>query len=289
MSEQKQPFAKPGDLAQLVSAQNKRFTIRLTPDAELHTHRGILKHNDLIGVPWGTQIISHLGSPFIIIQPTLSDILLDIKRNTQILYPKDIGYILVTMGIGPGNQVLEAGTGSGSLTTALAYMVGQSGKVVSYESRPEMQNLAKKNLERIGLQDRVDFKLRDIRDGFDERNMDAVFLDVPNPHDYIAQVKEAIKPGGPFGTILPTTNQVSTLLIALKREDFAFVEVCEVLLRFYKAVPERLRPVDRMVAHTGFLVFARSIIPNQTQIDQDIFDADQESGESGDLPTNEVM
>lgn len=254
--------ATAGDLAMLVSAQNKRFTIRLAVEGKLHTHRGILNHDDLIGKPWGSQIKSHLGSSFILIQPTLSDILLDIKRNTQIMYPKEIGFILVTMGIGPGMHVLEAGTGSGSLTTALAYMVGPEGWVTSYESREEMQRLAMKNLERLGLEERVKFKLGDIREGFSETGVDAVFLDVPNPHDYISQVKAALKPGGPFGTILPTTNQVSTILVALKRESFSFIEVCEIFLRYYKAVPERLRPTDRMVAHTGFLVFARSMIPD---------------------------
>lgn len=262
MNVDKQTYAQPGDLAQLVSAQNKRFTIRLVADGQLHTHRGILSHNELIGLPWGSQIKSHLGSPFILIQPTLSDILLDIKRNTQIMYPKEIGFILVTMGIGPGMHVLEAGTGSGSLTTALAYMVGPQGRVTSYEARPEMQRLAMKNLERVGLSERVTFTLGDIKDGFTETGVDALFLDVPNPYDYIAQVKAALKPGGPFGTILPTTNQVSTLLVALKRENFLFIDVCEILLRYYKAVPERLRPTDRMVAHTGYLIFARSIIPS---------------------------
>jgi tRNA (adenine57-N1/adenine58-N1)-methyltransferase len=195
---------------------------------------------------------------------------LDIKRNTQIMYPKEIGYILVTMGIGPDKHVLEAGTGSGSMTTALAYLVGPNGRVTSYEVRPEMQRLAIKNLERVGLAERVTFKLGDIKDGFEERDIDAVFLDVPNPYDYMAQVKAALKPGGPFGTILPTTNQISTLLVALKREHFAFIEVCEIFLRFYKAVPERLRPTDRMVAHTGYLVFARSIIPGEEEIGQEI-------------------
>jgi len=270
MIDETQTHARSGDLAQLVSAQNKRFTIRLVPDGQLHTHRGILSHNDLIGLPWGSQIKSHLGSSFILIQPTLSDILLDIKRNTQIMYPKEIGFILVMMGIGPGKHVLEAGTGSGSLTTALAYMVGPNGRVTSYEARPEMQHLAIKNLERIGLAERVTFKLGDIKDGFDEQNVDALFLDVPNSHDYMAQVSAALKPGGPFGAILPTTNQISTLLVALKREHFAFIEVCEILLRFYKVVPERLRPTDRMVAHTGYLVFARSIIPGDEEIEQEI-------------------
>jgi tRNA (adenine57-N1/adenine58-N1)-methyltransferase len=268
MTETYQTITQPGDLIQLVSAQNKRFIIKLVPDSQLHTHRGIIEHNGLIGIPWGSQILSHLGSPFTLLQPTLSDILLDTKRNTQIMYPKDIGYILVNMGIGPGKHVLEAGTGSGAFTTALAYMVGPTGTVTTYESRPEMQRLAIKNLERIGLRDRVIFKLADINDGFDEANVDALFLDVPNPHDYLDKVKAALKPGAPFGTILPTTNQINTLLIALKRESFAFIDVCEIFLRFYKAVPERLRPTDRMVAHTGFLVFARPIIPITPTDDQ---------------------
>jgi len=114
-------------------------------------------------------------------------------------------------------------------------------------------------LQRVGLADRVTFKERDILAGFDETAMDAVFLDVPNPHDYLQQVRLALKPGGFFGSILPTTNQVSLLLVSLKREGFGFIDVCELMLRYYKPVPDRLRPTDRMVAHTGYLVFARSI------------------------------
>ena len=252
-------FARPGDIALLISAQNKRFLINLTTDQKLETHRGILLHNDLIGTAWGSRVLSHLGSPFLLLQPSLADILVETRRNTQIMYPKDIGFILLNLGIGPGACVLEAGTGSGSLTTALAFMTGQTGKVFSYETRPEMQRLALKNLDRVGLASRVTFKMRDIAEGFDETDMDALFLDVPNPQDYLLQARSALKPGGFFGSILPTTNQVSLLLIALKREGFGFIDVCELLLRYYKPVPERLRPTDRMVAHTGFLIFARSI------------------------------
>ena len=251
-------FAQSGDIALLISAQNKRFLVNLTPDTKLETHRGVLHHNDLSNLPWGSRVLSHLGSPFLLLQPSLADILMETRRNTQIMYPKDIGFILVTMGIGPGMNVLEAGTGSGSLTTALAFSTGPSGTVVSYDARPEMQRLAQKNLERVGLSARVSFKLRDIIDGFDEVDMDALFLDVPNPQDYLPQVRAALKPGGFFGSILPTTNQVSLLLVALKREGFGFIDVCEIILRYYKPVPERLRPTDRMVAHTGYLIFARA-------------------------------
>jgi tRNA (adenine57-N1/adenine58-N1)-methyltransferase len=257
-------LAQAGDIAQLISAQNKRFIFRIVPDGKFETHRGIISHNDLIGKAWGTRVLSHMGSPFVLIQPSLADILVETRRNTQIMYPKDIGFILITMDIVPGKHILEAGTGSGSFTTALAYAVGYQGRVTTYESRPEFQNLARKNLERLGLADRVDFKLRDIAEGFDEKNVDAVFLDLPNPQDYLLQAKEALKPGGYLGSIVPTTNQVSTLLVSLRRSNYAFTEVCEILTRYYKAIADRLRPTDRMIAHTGYLVFARSVQPEIT-------------------------
>jgi tRNA (adenine57-N1/adenine58-N1)-methyltransferase len=260
MDNAKNAFAQAGDIAELISAQNKRFIFRLVQDGKFETHRGYLSHNELIGKQWGTRVFTHMGSPFVLLQPSLADLLVETRRNTQIMYPKDIGFILIFMDIGPGRHVLEAGTGSGSFTTALAYAVGPQGKVTSYEARQEFQQLARRNLDRLGLAERVEFKLRDVAEGFDETNVDAVFLDLPNPQDYIFQAKQALKPGGHLGSILPTTNQVSTLLIALRRGNFAFIEVCEVLLRYYKPVPERLRPTDRMVAHTGYLVFARSVV-----------------------------
>ena len=266
--------AQIGDIAQLISAQNKRFIFRLIQDGKFETHRGFLGHNDLIGKPWGSRVYTHLGSPYVLLQPSLSDILLETRRNTQIMYPKDIGFILVSMDISPGKHVIEAGTGSGAFTTALAYIVGREGRVTSYESRPEFQYLAHKNLDRLGLADRVDFKLRDIADGFDEKNADAVFLDLPNPQDYIKQAKQALKPGGYLGSILPTTNQVSLLLIELRRVNFTFIEVCEIILRYYKAHADRLRPTDRMVAHTGYLIFARSVT-DETILDEQSEDMEE--------------
>jgi len=267
--------AQEGDLAQLVGLKHKYFLITLKAGGTLHTHRGMVNHDDLIGKPWGSQVSSHQGSPFFLLQPSLADLLRDTPRNTQILYPKEIGYALLRLGIGPGVHVLEAGTGSGALTTALAFSVGKEGRVTSYEARPEMQSLAIKNLTRLGLVDRVNFKLRNIEEGFDETGVDALFLDVPNPYDYIGQVKGALKAGGFFGCILPTTNQVSKLLFALREHRFAFTEVCEIMLRFYKAEPDRLRPTDRMIAHTGFLIFSRPLVVEplgETQADEIVSD-----------------
>ena len=227
--------------------------------AKFETHRGILQHDDLIGKPWGTQVFSHIGAPFFLLQPSLADLLIDLPRTTQILYPKDIGFILVTMGVGSGQKVMEAGTGSGSMTTALAYAVGPEGRVISYEIKEDVQNLARKNLTRFGLESRVDFKLRDIQQGVDETDADSFFLDLPNPYDYTAQVRAALKPGGFVCCLIPTFNQVEKTLYSLRQQNFAFIEVCEILIRYYQAEPSRLRPTDRMVAHTGFLVFARRI------------------------------
>ena len=252
--------ARDGDLVQLLGRRHKSQFITLNAGAVFQTHRGELNHDDIIGKPWGSRLYSHTGSPFFLMRPGLADIITEIKRNTQIIYPKDIGYIAMVMGIGPGVHVMEAGTGSGALTTAFAFLVGDTGKVTSYEQREQMQNLARNNLERVGLLDRVNLKLGDVADGFSERDVDAIFYDLPNPYDYIAQAKVSLKLGGFLGMILPTTNQVNKVLPKLMVNDFAFVEVCELMLRFYKPDWERLRPADRMVAHTGFLVFARSVM-----------------------------
>ncbi len=252
--------AEDGDLVQLLGRRHKSHFIRLRVDEVFQTHRGELQHNDIIGQSWGTRLYSHTGQPFFLMRPGLADLIKDTRRNTQIMYPKDIGYIVMVMGIGPGTHVLEAGTGSGALTTAFAFFVGETGRVTSYDRREQMQNLARKNLTKLDLSDRVTFKLGDAAEGFSERDVDAVFLDLPNPYDVMPQVKTALKLGGFFGSILPTMNQVSKTLAALRVNHFAFIEVCEIMLRFYKPDWERLRPTDRMVAHTGYLVFGRSVM-----------------------------
>src|SRR6266545_3352012 len=123
-------IARDGELAQLVGLRHKHFILMLKAGAKFETHRGILMHDDLIGKLWGTQVFSHIGSPFYLLQPSLGALLVDLPRTTQILYPKDIGFIFVMMGVGPGQKVIEAGTGSGSMTTALAYAVGPEARVI---------------------------------------------------------------------------------------------------------------------------------------------------------------
>ena len=259
-SEEKLARARPGDLALLVGRDRKQPMIRLEQGRVLETHRGTLAHDELIGRPWGSQVTTHLGHRYIMLPPSLHQQVLRLRRISQIIYPKDSGYILLKMSIGPGTRVIEAGTGSGGLTLVLAHTVRPDGRVYSYEARNEMQRQARRNLEKAGLADVVEFKRRDIVEGFDETGVDALFLDLLTPWDYLEQAHAALVNGGFFGTILPTANQVVELLGALKTHPFGFVEVEEILLRPYKPVPARLRPADRMVAHTGFLVFARALL-----------------------------
>lgn len=255
------PLTRDGDLVLLIDAKNKPFIFRLQAGQELQTHRGVVPHVDLTGIPWGSRVASHLGQPFHLLSPSLHDLLLHLPRQSQIVFPKDIGYILLRLSVGSGARVIEAGTGSGAMTLALAWAVGPEGHVYSYDRRSDMQSLAERNLARVGLETRVTFHERPIEDGFAESDVDALFLDVPDPHLVLPQVRRALRPGSPFGAILPTVNQIATLLAAMEADEFAFAEVCELLLRFYKTIPQRLRPLDRMVAHTGYLVFARPLAP----------------------------
>ncbi len=254
-------IVQPNDVALLISKDHKRYLIRLTPGEALHTHRGIIQHDDCIGGAWGRELRTQLDYPFLLLDPSTADLIQDIKRTTQIIFPKDVGYILLKLSIQPGMTVIEAGSGSGGLTLALARAALPGGHVISYEVRPEMQHLAHKNLERVGLADRVEFKLRDIAVGFDETGVDAIFLDVPEPSNYLDKVAQALRSGGYFGSLVPTMNQISRLLARLRDYPFGLIEVQEIMLRDYKTVPERLRPLDRMVAHTGYLLFARKFEP----------------------------
>lgn len=250
--------AQAGDLVLLLGPDGKKFMIRLTPGQVLHTHRGMIAHDALIGAPLGRTVQTHLRLPFLALEPSLHDLLLNVRRATQIMYPKEIGYALLKLNAGRGRRIIEAGSGSGALTIGLAHSVCPTGRVYSYEVREDMLSLARKNVERVGLLDYVEFYRRDIAEGFLQSDVDACFLDVREPWDYLEQVQQALKPGGFFGTLVPTANQVIDTLLGLQRLGFGAPEVEELLLRPYKPVPGRLRPEDRIVGHTGYLIFART-------------------------------
>jgi len=251
-----------GELVQMVSPKGKRYLLRAGASDALHTHDGVIPMEDIVNAVYGATLMTHKGKPYRLLRPTLYDLVKGVKRQTQIIYPKEIGYICMKLGVGAGRRIIEAGSGSGSLTVALSWFAGETGRIYTYEQRPEFYDLCRKNLEWAGVGHNVEQFNRDISEGFLQDNVDALFLDVRTPWDYLEQAAAAVAPGAPLGFLLPTTNQVSDLLAGLEKGPFAGVEVLEILLRRYKPVPDRLRPDDRMVAHTGFLVFARQQHPD---------------------------
>jgi tRNA (adenine57-N1/adenine58-N1)-methyltransferase len=251
-------LTKPCDLVLLLTEGRRRYLLELVPGRTFQCKDGQVPHDELIGQSYGSQVVTSQGRPIALLQPSTRDLILHLRRRTQIIYPKDVGYILVWMDIRPGMRVIEAGTGSGAVTVAMAQHVQPTGRVHSYELREEFQAVARQNLSRYGLLDYVDLKARDIARGFDESDVDALFLDVREPWEYLQQAQEALKGGGFFGSLVPTTNQLSRLIDELERIRFIGIEIKELFLRPYKVNSHRLRPEDRMVAHTGYLVFARA-------------------------------
>ena len=253
--------AQAGDTVLLINERDRRRFIRtLEPGRQLETHRGLLKHDDLIGQPIGSEVRTHIGFSYYLLSATTDDLISNAIRKTQIIFPKDAGYIIMKLGICPGSRVIETGTGSGGLCMALATIVGDEGHVYSYELREGIQDIARQNLKRTGLLQRVTLKPGDAHAGFDETEVDAVFLDMLTPYEVLTQARAALRGGGVLGSIVPTTNQVVELLKNLGvSRGYAFVEVEELILRAYKPISARLRPDDQMVGHTGYLVFARAV------------------------------
>ncbi|MDQ7039287.1 MAG: tRNA (adenine-N1)-methyltransferase [Aquificota bacterium] len=236
----------------LIRYGEKRYLRRLDPADSLNVRKDVLRFRDVVGKPEGVRI-----GRFEVFRPTLEEmVLLGFTRRTQIIYPKDAFFIALKLGLGKDSRVLEFGTGSGALCAVLASVAGE---VWTYEEVEEFHRTAKENLSRFGLGKNVRFYLGDfLRADVPEGFFDAVFVDVKDPVPYLEKVHSVLKDGSPAGFLLPTANQVSDLLKSLG-DLFGGVEVLEILVRYYKTVPERFRPEDTMVGHTAYLVFCRKI------------------------------
>ena len=237
------------------------FLLKIQPGQTQGTHFGQIKHSELMEHDFGEGLRTPKGELYYLLRPTLEEYTRRLRRKTQIVFPKEAGFIMESMNIFPGATVVECGTGSGSLCCTFAHFVGDTGKVCTYDRRPEFSELARKNAEKWSVAHRIEFNVRSLDEGFKERNADAVFLDVPAPQEYIDKAYEALAPGNKLGILVPTTNQVSDTLRALAEFSFADVKVLEIMLRYYKTEPNRVRPEDLMTGHTGYLIFASKTLP----------------------------
>ncbi|MGE5227717.1 MAG: tRNA (adenine-N1)-methyltransferase [Planctomycetaceae bacterium] len=252
-----QPFA-PDERVLLVDQRGRTYVFTLQRAGTYHTHSGTLPHDALLGHPEGTRVETSKGMVFTAFRPRFADFALKMKRGAQVVYPKDLGPILIDADVFPGSRVLEAGTGSGALTIALCRAVGAEGRVVSYEVREEHLAQATANLKAFfgDLPDRLDLRLGDVAEVTGER-FDRCVLDLPEPWSPLSVLRDALEPGGVLCAYLPTTIQVQQLVLELAPQGFLHIETFEVLRRGWHVAERSVRPDHRMVGHTGFLTVAR--------------------------------
>jgi tRNA (adenine57-N1/adenine58-N1)-methyltransferase len=248
-----------GERVLLVDAKQRRFLINLRPGASFHTHAGIVEHDDLIGAREGSTVLGSTGRRFLVVRPTLSDTVLKMPRGAQVIYPKDLGAILIEADIAPGMRVLEAGVGSGALSMAL---LRAGAEVVGYEIREDFAETARRNVEAMDSgSDRYRVEIRDVYLGIEEVGLDRILLDLPEPWRVLPSAVDALRPGGILCTYLPTINQTSQLRAALEESPFGLARTLEVLHRTWHVESRSVRPDHRMVGHTGFLTTARLLVP----------------------------
>jgi len=242
--------------------ERRRWIVRVVRGKVFGSDRGYIKYDDIIGQTIGSEVKLSTGFSAYVLKPLLIDYLeKGFRRQTQVLYPKDMGLILVLLGIGPGSRVLESGIGSGFMTSVIANVVRPDGHVYAYEVREDFAKIAMENLARVGLDKYVTVKIRDIREGVDERNLDAAVIDLPNPWEALDSIYSALKPSAPVAFFLPTVSQVEKLLNAIQEHrGFTDLRCFEVLLREFHLVSGAIRPRTRMIGHTGYIFFARKVI-----------------------------
>lgn len=251
---------KEGDKVLLVDPRGKKYLLTVRED-EFHTDLGIIKLGELIGMDFGESIRTHKDREFKVLKPRIADFLAKMKRGPQTVHPKDAAQIVAYAGISPGDFIIEAGVGSGALTMFLANIVGREGRIVSYEIREDFANLARKNLEWAGLGDRVEIKLKNIYEGIDEKDVDHIILDLPQPENVLEHALTSLKPGGFFVAYTPCANQVSRFYEHLReyKDHFSRPRTIECLVREQEVKKNCFRPSTRMLAHTGYLTFLRKL------------------------------
>jgi tRNA (adenine57-N1/adenine58-N1)-methyltransferase catalytic subunit len=255
------PFAE-GEAIVLIDKVGRRFRVRLKAGERHSLHSGLIPHDDLIGRPEGVVVTTQMGARLLAVRPTFAEQVTGRRREAQPIYPKDLGAILIGADIHPGARVLEAGTGTGALTIAAVRAVGPRGLVISYELREEFLEAARRAVvDTLGsIPPNLELKRGDVYAGVEEREMDRVLLDLAEPWQAVPTVRDALRPGGIVFAHCPNVSQVQRFFDCLREvRGFGLMEVFEVLQRGWTVRGRSLRPSHRMVAHTGFLCFARRL------------------------------
>ena len=262
MSEQ--GYFKAGDRVQLTDPKGKLYTFTITPGKEWHTHKGWITHDDLIGLPEGSVVSTTAGLKFTAFIPLLADYVLSMPRGATIVYPKDAAMIVGVADIYPGARVLEAGVGSGALTLSLLRAVGEAGAVHSVERRQDFADNATANIENYFGKAPENWKLDvgSLQEQVFTQKFDRVILDMLAPWECVAMAAEVLRPGGVFLAYVATTTQLSATAEALKSDGhFTEPESSETIVRGWHHEGLAVRPQQRMIGHTGFLIQSRRMAP----------------------------
>jgi tRNA (adenine57-N1/adenine58-N1)-methyltransferase len=249
-----------GDELLLYMDKKRTYKVKVEAGKQFHTHKGFIELGELMGQPYGITVRSSLGVRFYALRPLIRDRIMKTDRNTQVLYPKDIGYILFQLGVSSGSRVVEAGTGSGALTMALAEAVRPGGKVYTYEIVEKHMRTAAGNIERAGLTPYVEMKTGDITQGIPETDVDAVALDMATPWLVVGHAWDALAGSGMFLSFSPTIEQVMKTVYELRCRPFIEIETVELILRRITVAPDKTRPETIMVGHSGYLTTARKVV-----------------------------
>ena len=247
-----------GDLALLIDRKARRYMITLDEGETYHCHLGRLSHDDMIGSTIGGWYRTDKSHTLLAVRPSLGDFVRQMPRGPQIIYPKDLGNIVNFADIFPGATVIEGGLGSGALTSALLRAVGVTGKVINYEIDESVLPKAMRNIERVTLDtSNLEVKIGDIYQGIDERGVDRVVLDVPEPWQAVPGIGDSLVMGGILLSFVPTILQVQRLVLTLEDDGrFQMIESLETMLRTWHVTERSVRPDHRMIAHSGFLTTA---------------------------------
>lgn len=250
-----------GDLVLFYLDTRHHWLLKVKAGKSFHLHRGILDFDRVIDQPFGSLIPTSLGVQVAALPPLPRDKAIKMGRHTNIVYPKDAGLILLLAGVGPGSRIVEAGTGSGALTSLLGYHVAPNGHVFSYELREEFAKDAQKNLEKSGLTDIITIKQQNILAGIEETNVDAVILDMAVPWDVVPLAYDVLIGGGVLVSFSPTIEQTQRTVDALYTSHFIEIMTRELIEREILVRPGKTRPATRMIGHTGYVTSARKIYP----------------------------
>lgn len=239
--------------------RRRRKVLSVRPGNVYSSDKGVIDLGRLIGSRYGSRILTSTGTKVYIYRPLITDLVYGVfSRPTQVIYPKDAGYIVIALDISPGKRVLEIGMGSGAMTALMANLVKPDGKIYSYEIREDVAKNAAENLRRIGLDRYVEIRVRDATEEIDEKDIDAAFIDMGDPWRVVDNVYEALKPGSPAAFFIPTFEQVSKLYRALITHDgWGYIKCVELIERPIELKENATRPSTRMIGHTGYIVIAR--------------------------------